>query len=55
MAKTRQGFETDDDGRVHHYSGKVTRSQRKSERAGEIGWTRGPDTRGRKIARALWG
>lgn len=55
MAKTVRGFEEGDDGRPVHYSGRVGRHQRKSERAGEIPWTRGPDTRGRKIARALWG
>ncbi|GID26830.1 hypothetical protein [Paractinoplanes brasiliensis] len=55
MAKTQVGFEIDDNGRMHQFSGKVTRGQRKSGRAGEFAWTRGPDTRGRKIARALWG
>jgi hypothetical protein len=53
--KTQRGFEEDDNGNRVEFSGKVTRGQRKSAKAGPIPWTRGPDTRGRKIARALWG
>jgi len=34
---------------------KNTRARRKSEQAELIGWTKGPTTRGQKIARALWG
>jgi hypothetical protein len=55
MAKTQVGFEEGDDGRPVHFSGKVTRHQRKSERADAVPWTRGPQTTGQKIARALWG
>lgn len=51
MGKRVTGFEIDDDGRMHQYSGKQTRGLRKSERAGEIPWTRGPDTKWRKFVR----
>ncbi len=50
MAKTTT--EMDDFGRVVSY--RNTRARRKSE-SQLIGWTRGPQTRGQKIARALWG
>ena len=54
MAKRVTGFEIDDDGRMHQYSGKQPRHQRKSE-SQLIPWTEGPTTRGKKIRRALWG
>lgn len=43
--------ELDDNGKIVSY--KTTRHQRKSTR--EIPWTAGPQTRGQKIRRALWG
>jgi hypothetical protein len=50
MAKTVT--QMDDDGRIVTH--KQTRSRSKSE-AQLIGWTRGPQTRAQKLARALWG
>lgn len=50
MAKTVT--QMDDNGRIVTH--KETRSQRKSE-ARAIPWTSGPQTRGQRIARALWG
>ena len=50
MAKTVTGMNSN--GKVVTY--KETRSRRKSE-SQLIGWTDGPTTRGKKIARALWG
>ncbi len=44
--------EMDDNGRI--VSHKVTRHLKKSE-ARLIPWTAGPQTRGQKIRRALWG
>lgn len=48
MAKKVTGIE---DGQA--YSHKLTRAQRRSERL--IPWTPGPQTRGQKIARKLYG
>jgi hypothetical protein len=50
MTKTVGGM--DDNGRI--YKHKVTKHQKRSE-ARLIPWTEGPTTRGKKIARALWG
>lgn len=55
MAKTVKGFEEDDFGNPVEYSHSVNRHQRKSARAGEIPWTRGPQTRWQKIKRAAIG
>lgn len=54
MAKTVKGFEIDGNGDRQEFSGKETRHHRKSE-ARLIPWTAGPQTRGQKIRRALWG
>lgn len=35
-------------------SGRLTKAQKKSQEQ-HIGWTRGPDTTAKKIARKLWG
>lgn len=43
--------EMDDNGRIVSHT--PTRAQRKSERL--IPWTEGPQTRGQRIARKLWG
>lgn len=44
--------EMNDDGQIVSHT--PTRHQRRSEQR-LIPWTRGPQTRGQKIARALWG
>jgi len=51
MSKRVTETDVDENGKPVTYS--LTRHQRKSMR--EIPWTAGPQTRGQKIRRALWG